>query len=75
MQQNQSVLIGEVAMADEVRYSTDVVEQGARFGLVGRSGEFCALSNFKIDILSEVQAGEHSGFTCSVTFYTGEQLG
>ena len=60
----------------EIKFSTDIVELSYRFGiLTDRSKEFNALSNFQISILSEVQASEYSGFTCRVTFYTGEVLG
>ena len=62
-------------MAEEIRFSTDIIERACRFGMVDRDGEFYALSNFKIDVLSEIQAGEYSGFTCKVTLYTGEAIG
>ena len=59
----------------EIKFSTDIEERSCRFGVVNRSKKFHALSNFQISILSEVQASEYSGFTCRVTFYTGEVLG
>lgn len=64
-----------MASCEEIRFSTDVVERGCRFGVLDRDSDFYALSNFKVDILSEVKAGEYSGFTCRVTLYTGDDLG
>lgn len=53
----------------------DVVEQGNRFGIF-RDGSFKALSNFKIDISSEVKdGGLLSGYTCTVTLLDGTDLG
>lgn len=59
----------------EVEYFIDVVEQGNRFGIF-KDGSFKALSNFKIDISSEVKdGGPLSGFTCTVTLFDGTDLG
>lgn len=60
---------------EDIKFCTDIVERSCRFGLSDLDKEFYALSNFQINILSEVQAGEYSGFTCRVTLYTGEVLG
>lgn len=66
--------IVEEADAD-VEYLIDVVEQGNRFGVV-KDGSFKALSNFRIDINTEVRdAGAFSGYLCTVTFYDGTEMG
>ena len=58
----------------QVEYFIDVVEQGNRFGIYKNS--FKALTNFKIDISSEVKgAGPLSGYTCTVTLFDGTDLG
>ena len=59
----------------DVQYAVDVVEQNNRFGIIGRGGNFMALSNFNIDFRHEVAAGCLSGFVCSVTLYNGNSLG
>ena len=41
---------------EEVEHFIDVVEQGNRFGLIGKDGAFRVLSNFKVDISCEVKA-------------------
>lgn len=51
-----------------------VEECDCRFGLQSE-GEFVPLSNFKVDILREVEAGPMSGYLCAVTYYTGKDLG
>ena len=59
----------------QVEYFIDVVEQGNRFGIY-KENSFKALSNFKIDISSEVKgAGPLSGYTCTVTLFDGTDLG
>ena len=60
---------------DTVKFATNIIEKSCRFGLLDRGKQFNALSNFKISIISEVRAGEYSGFTCTVTLYSGEELG
>ena len=45
------------------------------FGIIGSRGSFKALSNFKVEYLTEVSAGTQSGFICSATFYNGNNLG
>lgn len=32
-------------------------------------------ANFTIRLIQEVDAGERSGYTCEVVFFTGERLG
>ena len=59
----------------DVHYAVDVIEQQNRFGIIGSRGSFKALSNFKVEYLTEVSAGTQSGFICSATFYNGNNLG
>ena len=63
-----TVMEGESEDLDsEVKYFIDVVEQSNRFGIL-KDSSFKALSNFKIDISSEVKdGGPLSGYTCTVT--------
>ena len=49
-----------------------------RFGIVSGSGNFKALSNFKIEIEVEVAAPTGNGilgYICAVTLYDGKDLG
>ena len=51
-----------------------LVERGNRFGtFIGK--DFHQLSNFKIDYIHEVRAGNCSGFLCTVTLFNGRTLG
>lgn len=58
----------------DVEYEIDIVEHSCRFGLF-HDGGFKALSNFKIDILTEVRAGRYSGYLCNIRLYSEDDLG
>ena len=60
----------------QIDYFIDVFEKGNRFG-VYKDSKFKALSNFKIDLSFEVknENGPLSGYTCTVTFSDGTNLG
>ena len=51
-----------------VEYEIDIVEHSCPF----HDGGFKALSNFKIDILTEVRAGRYSGY---LRLYSEDDLG
>ena len=60
---------------DTVTLDIDVVERENRFGIASGRGGFRALSNFKLDIITEVKAGEFSGYICNITLYNGLEIG
>ena len=71
----EDMMDDDVEEESQVEYFIDVVEQGNRFGIY-KENSFKALSNFKIDISSEVKgACPLSGYTCTVTLFDGTDLG
>ena len=60
----------------DVEYVTSITERSNRFG-IATGKTFRALSNFKIDIDSEVVDGNNRimGYVSTVTLYNGECLG
>ena len=74
---SRACLYTQTAMVDEreMHFDVDIVESGNRFGYLGPGGEFRALSNFTLEIASEVKAGPMSGYVCHVTQYNGQMIG
>ena len=71
----EDMMDDDVEEESQVEYFIDAVEQGNRFGIY-KENSFKALSNFKIDISSEVNGvGPLSGYTCTVTLFDGTDLG